>query len=146
MRYLVDTNILLRLVNATDTHHAVALSAAIKLHRDGEELMIAPQCVYEFWSVATRPASVGGLDLSTAEVLVQVARLNSYIAMVAAPLKLYETWLDLVAQHHVIGKQVHDARLAAFMIAHGIEHLLTFNIADFARFSPLVSAVHPAHL
>jgi hypothetical protein len=29
----------------------------------------------------------------------------------------------------------HDARLVAAMIVHGVTHLLTFNGADFARYS-----------
>lgn len=31
---------------------------------------------------------------------------------------------------------VHDARLAATMLAHGLSHILTFNTADFARYAP----------
>ena len=32
------------------------------------------------------------------------------------------------------GKKVHDANIVATMLAHGIRHLLTFNVADFRRF------------
>ena len=40
------------------------------------------------------------------------------------------------------GKRVHDANLAATMLAHGVTRLLTFNEADFHRFGALV-AVEP---
>ncbi|MDP5018828.1 MAG: hypothetical protein NWQ43_16260 [Dolichospermum sp.] len=33
---------------------------------------------------------------------------------------------------------MHDARLAAAMVAHNITHLLTFNVDDFKRFSEIV--------
>ena len=36
-----------------------------------------------------------------------------------------------------MGKQAHDARLVAAMIAHRLTHLLTFNTDDFKRFSEI---------
>ena len=35
----------------------------------------------------------------------------------------------------VVGKSAHDARLVAAMEPHGLTHLLTFNLADFRRYS-----------
>jgi predicted nucleic acid-binding protein len=54
----------------------------------------------------------------------------------------FSNWLHLVASHAVTGKQVHDARLVAVMQAHGVTHLLTFNVADFRRYSD-ITVVHP---
>ena len=43
----------------------------------------------------------------------------------------------------VLGTQVYDARLvAAAMLAHGIDRILTFDVADFSRYG--VTVVHPA--
>ena len=50
---------------------------------------------------------------------------------------VFEFWQELVTQHSVKGKQVHDARLVAAMLRHGISHLLTFNVAHFARYSEI---------
>jgi predicted nucleic acid-binding protein len=50
-----------------------------------------------------------------------------------------------VVAHGVQGKQVHDARLAALMLAHGITHILTLNGADFARY-PGIVPIDPASL
>lgn len=41
-----------------------------------------------------------------------------------------------------MGVNVHDARLVAAMLVHGLTHILTFNISDFARYSE-ITAVHP---
>jgi len=41
----------------------------------------------------------------------------------------------------VLGAQVYNARLVAAMLAHGINRILTFNVADFSRYG--VTAVHP---
>jgi predicted nucleic acid-binding protein len=55
---------------------------------------------------------------------------------------IFEFWYRLVLDHDVKGKQVHDARLVAAMLRHGISHLLTFNAADFARY-PDITVVEP---
>jgi len=39
----------------------------------------------------------------------------------------------------VSGRQVHDARLAAVMLAHGVSHVLTFNVEDFRRYPGIVT-------
>ena len=51
---------------------------------------------------------------------------------------VYSRWYDLVVLRHIQGKQAHDARLVAAMERHNVKHLLTFNRADFARFSSIV--------
>jgi hypothetical protein len=59
--------------------------------------------------------------------------------------RVYATWKGLVSTHDVRGVQVHDAKLAAAMIAHQIPHILTLNVADFSRY-PGIDAVHPADI
>jgi predicted nucleic acid-binding protein len=41
------------------------------------------------------------------------------------------------------GRQVHDANIVATMLAHGETRLLTFNEADFRRFSSVIEIVAP---
>jgi predicted nucleic acid-binding protein len=52
-------------------------------------------------------------------------------------------WRRLVVQYSASGLQVHDARLAAAMLTHGISHILTLNESGFSRFTGIF-AVHPA--
>jgi predicted nucleic acid-binding protein len=47
-----------------------------------------------------------------------------------------------VIQHQVVGRAVHDAQLVASMVVHGITHILTLNVPDFARYAE-VTPVHP---
>jgi predicted nucleic acid-binding protein len=47
-----------------------------------------------------------------------------------------------VVAHSVAGVQVHDARLVAAMLVHGVLRLLTLNDRDFGRYSG-ISVVHP---
>ena len=48
----------------------------------------------------------------------------------------------IVVKYSVSGVQVHDARLAAATYVHGVNHILTLNVADFSRFDGL-TALHP---
>jgi hypothetical protein len=56
---------------------------------------------------------------------------------------VYPEWLRLVGSLNVVGKNAHDARLVAAMTAQGINHLLTFNTSDFARYSG-IAVLDPA--
>jgi predicted nucleic acid-binding protein len=56
--------------------------------------------------------------------------------------QVYFNWRDLVITHDVRGVQVHDARLAAIMRAHGVTRILTLNESDFLRYAG-IQAVHP---
>ncbi len=51
----------------------------------------------------------------------------------------------MVVQYSVSGVQVHDARLAAAMYAHGISEVLTLNDADSGRFAG-IHAIDPHHI
>ncbi len=50
---------------------------------------------------------------------------------------IYPEWKRLVDSCQVSGKNAHDARLVAAMRIHGLTHLLTFNTADFARYTTI---------
>ena len=53
-------------------------------------------------------------------------------------------WQALLApasRHAFGGRQVHDANIAATMLAHGELRILTANEADFARFAPEIQVV-----
>ena len=67
MRILIDTNVLLRSVEAGHFHHQSSVEAIDILRRTGHELTITPQNLYEFWSVATRPLENNGLGMTTTE-------------------------------------------------------------------------------
>jgi predicted nucleic acid-binding protein len=51
--------------------------------------------------------------------------------------------MELSLRYSFGGRQVHDANIVATMLAHGERRLLTFNVADFRRFTPLVEVVTP---
>jgi predicted nucleic acid-binding protein len=131
--YLLDTNLLVRLANTADPLHSVATNAVATLRGQGDVLWITPQNLIEFRSVATRPASANGLGLSPSQSESKAIVFEAAFQMLADGPAIYSAWKALVSAVGVIGKQVHDARLAAVCHANGVDHLLTFNVADFAR-------------
>ena len=60
-RYLLDSNLLLRIADIGDKDHFTASNAVAKLVSNGDELLIATQNVIEFWSIGTRPPNVNGV-------------------------------------------------------------------------------------
>jgi predicted nucleic acid-binding protein len=142
-RYLVDTNVLLRMADPSAAYHTVAYLAVSMLFGAGHDLSVTAQVLIEFWAVATRPTSSNGLGWDSRRTADQVARLMAQFPLLPDTEVIFPRWRALVAAHAVAGKQAHDARLAAVMETHGVTHLLTFNTGDFQRY-PGVTAVHPA--
>jgi predicted nucleic acid-binding protein len=138
MKYLVDTNILLRLVQKNSPMHLDTQRAIVTLKKQGEFLCIIPQNIIEFWAVATRPLDKNGLGLSITQAEEESEKLKKIFILELDTPQIFTEWESLVIKHQVMGKQVHDARLAAAMVAHNITHLLTFNVEDFKRFSDIV--------
>jgi predicted nucleic acid-binding protein len=132
---LLDTGVLLRARHVTDAKHAVAVSAIESLVKAGWGIYVAPQCLQEYWAVATRPAEArGGLGLSPERAAMDVERILSVHRLLKETVDLFDEWKDIVTRYGVSGRQVWDARLAAVMRLHGVRHLLTFNVEDFRRF------------
>ncbi|KHG41840.1 MAG: type II toxin-antitoxin system VapC family toxin [Aphanizomenon flos-aquae KM1D3_PB] len=144
MEYLVDTNILLRLVQRNDPLNSVIRNAARKLKNDGNIMLITPQNCAEFWNVATRPATKNGFGLTPKDADRQLRLIERIFPLLSDVPTVYPEWRKLVVKFGVSGVQVHDARLAATMKANNITYILTFNTVDFIRYtSEGIIAVNP---
>ena len=142
MRWLVDTNVLLRSAQTSHpVYDDVARSVSILASRR-DELHVVAQNLIEFWAVATRPIVNNGLELSIRQTEVEVSRLKSLFALVPDTPEIFSEWERIVLQYQVSGKQVHDARLVAAMKVHGLSSLLTFDVGDFKRFTE-ITVVNP---
>ena len=146
MRYLLDTGILLRLVNRQAAAHAEIRAAVRALKAGGNEVVTTFQNMSEFWNVCTRPIEArGGLGLSLEETRRRLRTIERIANVLHDSSEAYARWKELVVAHAVRGVQVHDAKLVALMGLSGITHILTLNPGDFARY-PDVTAVTPAQV
>ena len=143
MRVLVDTNILLRSAQPTQPLCAQATQAVSKLIRQKDAVFFCSQNIAEFWNVATRPADLNGLGLSHKEVLQEVSSIERLLTLLPDIPAIYPAWKEIVADNKVQGVKVYDARLVAIMTVYAVESVLTFNTADFKRYSN-ITALHPS--
>jgi predicted nucleic acid-binding protein len=138
MNVALDTNILTRTAQPAHSSHKDTLDALEVLKKQGEDLCIVPQNLYEFWVVATRPLAANGLAMSIVEAEAELTSIKKLFRFLNDTPAVYEEWERLVLRHAVSGKNAHDARIVAAMFVHGITRLLTFNADDFKRFSDIV--------
>jgi len=141
--YLLDTNVLLRFSDAASPVHATAVDAVAVLLSRGDRVYITAQNLIEFWAVATRPVDANGFGWDARQAEQEVGKLLNFFLCLDDTPSVFRHWLALVTAHGVSGKQVHDARLAAVMEAHGVASILTFNTRDFSRY-PGLTATDPA--
>ncbi len=140
---LVDTNILLRATRRADPQHQVVSTSLARLANQGTLLYYTPQNIAELRNAMTRPTTRNGLGLSVADADREVRAIESGMILLPDNDAVYREWRRIIVQHGVLGAQVHDARLAASMMVHGVTSILTFNVTDFSRFTGL-TALHPS--
>ena len=142
---LIDTNILLRITRRSDPQHNLVDKALSGLAEQGTNLHYTHQNIAEAWNVMTRPVAGNGLGLSVSDAEREVRAIEGGMTLLPDSEAVYREWRRIVVAYHILGVQVHDARLAAAMYVHGVNHILTLNVSDFARYSGL-TAVHPSTL
>ena len=145
MDYLLDTNVLLRTVDPRSTQHELAKQSIHQLASRRHRLLITAQTLIEFWAVATRPVEVNGLGWDYEKALGELGEIQKRFPLLPDSPLILQEWLRLLATARFVGKRAHDARLAAVMLAHGVTHLLTFNVEHFQNF-PGITAVSPASI
>jgi predicted nucleic acid-binding protein len=134
---LLDTNVLTRITRARDPQSGLARAAIQILWQRGENLIIVPQNLYEFWAVATRlagapPAGRNGLGMTTGQAAQWLRFFQRRFTLLLDRDDLSRLWLELVESHGVTGFRAHDVRLVAAMQSYGITRLITFNGSHFS--------------
>ena len=141
-KYLLDTNILLRMADERAPQHLLAGETVSILLARRNEMYITAQNLIEFWAVATRPLEANGFGWSTPQTVAELEQIRNRFPLLADTPEIVTRWLTLVTDHDIKGKKVHDARLVAVMQVHGVTQLLTFNTDDFKGY-PNITLLHP---
>lgn len=143
MLVLCDTNVLLRSVTIGHPLRPVVRGAFSRLRDRGDVPALVPQCCYEYYAVATRPAERNGLGLEPADALRDLSDFLEIFRLLRDERTVFESWINVVAGYAVRGKEAHDARLIAAMRRHRVTHLLTFDAKDFARYADEITVLDP---
>jgi hypothetical protein len=134
----VDTNLLVYAHRRESRHHERTRELVRSLAEGSERWAIPWPCLYEFFSVVTNPRIWRDAASTPDQAWRQIAAWSaspslSLLAETEEFVALLET---LLVRPRVRGPVVHDARVAALCLAHGVRELWTLD-RDFALFPEL---------
>lgn len=134
----VDTNLLVYAHRADSVWHAAAAGRVRELAEGRAPWAIPWSSLHEFLAIATHPR-IYDPPTPIAAALDQVdAWLESPSLTLLAEGDHWTQIRPLLENGRVTGPRVHDARIAAVCLAHGIRELWTVD-RDFGRFAALVT-------
>ena len=136
----VDTNVLVAARFMTAPAHVVACRCLDRAGDSEEPLHISRQIVREYLVVATR-SQIWSKPLVMDDVLKDATGLISSFTVLEDSPDVMATLIALCREVPVAGKQIHDANIAATMLAHGERRLLTLNARDFRRYGGRIELV-----
>lgn len=136
---LLDTNILTCSKQPGRPDYLKVTQRLTQLINDGEDLIICPQNLYEFYAVAGRPLSQNGFGLSPDDARNEMDDIKNAYTFLNDPADLFEHWHFLIEKYKTTGKPSHDTRLVAFMKGQGIPTIYTLNAGDFNRYSDIIT-------
>jgi len=135
--YLSDANVMWRRFVPAEASHLRVKTALDALILRGDTVYVTPQNLVEFQSLATRPTDVNGLGFTSQQANAKAKEIEAFFPLLPDIPEIYPHWRNLMEKYEVEGRQVHDARLVAVMLAHNITHLLTMNAKHFQRFTEI---------
>jgi len=133
----VDSNVLVYAHRRDSSWHQPA-SARIRELAEGRATWAIPwSCLHEFYAIVTHPR-IYDPPSPTGQAAAQIdAWLGSPSLHLLAETESYWSSLrDVLQAGDVAGARIHDARIAALCIAHGVRELWTAD-RDFSRFPAL---------
>ncbi len=136
----VDTNVLVYAHRREVAEHDIAVAAMRSLAEGKLPWAIPWPCVYEFYSVVTNARIWKGAASKPKQAWDQLTTWfgSPSLRLLAETEGFVEVLAQMVPRSRVRGPIVHDARVAALCIAHGVETLLSRD-RDFSLFHELES-------
>ncbi|MHC4873427.1 MAG: type II toxin-antitoxin system VapC family toxin [Planctomycetota bacterium] len=133
----VDTNILVYAHRKDSEWHKEALQALLDLAESGSPWGIPWPCVHEFLSITTHPRIYSPPTPSETAVaaIEEWLKIPSCRTLAEGP-EYFSILKNLTEKGKIQGPMIHDARIAALCIHHGVKTLWTAD-RDFSRFPEL---------
>lgn len=133
----IDTNILVYARRQEVEEHPAAHRLLMSLAEGSVPWALPWPCVYEFLRVVTHPRVFHPpTPVQSAWRAIESLLASPSIVVVAEGALHRDIVASLLDASKVTGNLIHDAHIAALLIEHGIEEILT-NDDDFLRFPPL---------
>ena len=139
----LDTNILVYSKDEASPFFGQVCEALKGMILKGINLCINRQVLREYACVVTRPAP-RGLGAGTERALKEISEFETAYRLIQEPENIWHQWKRLVKTGGFTGLRLHDAYIAAAMIGHNINHILTLNTKDFLGIQEIIP-VKPEH-
>lgn len=133
----VDSNILVYAHREDSSWHAAALDCVRSLAEGRAPWAIPWPCLHEFLAISTHPriyAPPTPLELAVGQVDAWLE--SPSLVLIGEDASYWPRLRALVSAGRIAGPRVHDARVAAICLQHGVEELWTID-RDFSRFPVL---------
>lgn len=134
----IDTNILVYATVAGAPWHVEARAALRSAAEQNRPQWISRQVLREYMAVVSRPQSFS-TPLGSTTLIERMKQFEASFHVADDTASVTSKLLELLQAHTVQGKQIHDANIAATMLAYGVTCLLTANVKDFRRFESRIS-------
>ena len=138
----VDTNVLVYAHRADSPHHAEAAARVRGLAEGRARWAIPWPCVHEFLAIVTHPRIYdppSTLEQALRQVDAWLA--SPSLTLLGESSTHWDDLRSLLLRSKTVGPRVHDARVAALCISHGVRELWSAD-RDFSRFAG-VRTVNP---
>jgi uncharacterized protein len=133
----VDTNILVYAHREESPWHEAAFSKLAELAQGRTLWSVPAPCFHEFLAIATHPRIFDPPTPLEMAVEYMTALLESpTVSALAEGDGDWTILYDLLRSAHVVGPKIHDARIAALCLYHGVDELWSAD-RDFSRFPRL---------
>ena len=136
----IDTNVLVQSRSIKAPEYFLARAMLVRASAETDPLRISRQVMREYLAVVTRPQSWSA-PVAMTDALDDLDRLIRAFDILEDGPEVTDTLISLCREVPVGGRQIHDANIVATMLAHGERRLLTFNTADFRKYSGLIVLV-----
>jgi toxin-antitoxin system PIN domain toxin len=133
----VDTNILVYAHRREAAFHQTALDCVRALAEGDATWAIPWPCLHEFLAIVTNPK----IFKHPTPIPVALAQIDHWrespsLKVIGEDESYWPAFCDLVRSSEIRGGKIHDARIAAIALAHGVRELWSAD-RDFSRMAPL---------
>lgn len=136
----VDTNVLVYAHRSDSEWHDRAATRMRELAEGRPAWALPWPCVHEFLAIVTHPriyAPPSTLDQAIAQVEAWME--SPSVVLLSETGDHWSLLRTLVTEGRILGPRVHDARIAALCLVHGVRELWTAD-RDFGRFPSLTTS------
>ena len=134
-KLFVDTNILVYLANENAQLHQAVLKQ-VEAFAASHAMVISRQVLREYAVVMTRPGIVE-TPLTPDELAEDLEKWQRVFEVVDETQEVTAQLVCLLKKYQLKGKRIHDANIAATMLAYGISELWTADVEDFQKFEEI---------